>query len=92
MRTRRVFLCDMKKYTKPFLPIEQQIELLQSRRLIIENIDSAKHHLQHISYYRLSAYMLPFKKEKDVFIENTDFQDILDVYFFDKKFYPTTKN
>jgi abortive infection bacteriophage resistance protein len=75
----------MGKYNKPPLDVGKQIELLKSRGLIIQDIDLAKHHFQHISYYRLSAYMLPFKKQQDVFKQDTSFQDILDVYFFDKK-------
>lgn len=74
------------KYTKPFLSINQQIKLLQDRGLIIDDIPTAKHNLQHISYYRLSAYMLPFKKDgEDIFKDGTTFESIIDVYFFDKK-------
>lgn len=41
--------------------------------------------LQHISYYRLSAYFLPFQATKDRFDEGTTFESIIDVYHFDRE-------
>lgn len=53
---------DMKKYTKPALDFQAQIELLKSRGLRIDDEKRAIRHLSNVSYYRLSAYMLPFKE------------------------------
>jgi abortive infection bacteriophage resistance protein len=39
-------------FKKPPLSIEQQLNLLSSRGLIISDKESAAHHLEFISYYR----------------------------------------
>ena len=44
---------------KPALTIDQQIDLLEKRGLLIPDHERAHRHLSNISYYRLSAYMLP---------------------------------
>ena len=51
----------MRTYSKPALTIEQQIALLESRGLSIPDLARAVRHLSNISYYRLSAYMLPYR-------------------------------
>ncbi len=71
------------KYNKPALNIEQQIELLKSRGLIINDENFAKDILSNITYYRLSAYMKFFQKY-DLFSRNTTFEDIVYLYNFDK--------
>ena len=82
----------MQTYTKPALTLEQQIELLQSRGLIINDTERAIRHLSNVSYYRLSAYMLPFKimsyngTVTDSFIKNTTWDDIWNLYKFVIKF------
>lgn len=52
----------MERYTKPPLTYQQQVELLKSRGLQFADEARAKRHLANISYYRMSAYMLPFKE------------------------------
>jgi abortive infection bacteriophage resistance protein len=74
-----------KNFTKTHLTYDEQIELLESRGLIISNKALARKKLKHISYYRLSAYFLPFQKEKDIFIHDTRFEEILRFYYFDKE-------
>jgi hypothetical protein len=46
----------MVKTIKPPLTIDQQIKLLKSRGLLINNTDYAKKILSQVNYYRLSAY------------------------------------
>ena len=80
----------MVDYNKRALTFEEQVELLRSRGLKIENEDRAIRHLSRISYYRLSAYMLPFKelegdKYLNKFIENTTWESIYDLYVLDRK-------
>lgn len=43
-------------YHKTPLTFQEQVDLLQSRGLTIENEKEALAYLQEISYYRLSAY------------------------------------
>ncbi|SFV90699.1 Abortive infection bacteriophage resistance protein [hydrothermal vent metagenome] len=71
-------------FIKTHLTYDEQITLLESRGLLVEDKALAKRKLKYISYYRLSAYFLPFQKEKDVFIDGTRFEDILRIYYFDK--------
>lgn len=81
----------MERYTKPALTFEKQIELLKSRGLIIDDELRIKRHLSNVSYYRISAYMLPFKKAGqngevlDQFKEGTTWDDVYDLYKFDRK-------
>ena len=84
-------LSNMVKYTKPALTFKEQVKLLQDRGLQITNIDSVEGILSNISYYRLSAYMLPFKKRNtqgcvvDEFIEGTTWEKVYNLYKFDRK-------
>lgn len=71
-------------YKKPPLNHNEQLNLLISRGLIIADKKAVLHCLRHISYYRFSAYCLPFK-HGDLFIHNTTFEDIIDLYTFDRK-------
>lgn len=75
----------MKTYKKkPFL-YSQQIEKLKNRGLIIPDEKKAERYLNEISYYRLSAYAQPHQKVKDKFNTNTTFQDVLNLYLFDRE-------
>lgn len=71
------------KYSKRPLPFESQLELLKQRGLLIPDDKEALHVLEHINYYRLSAYFLPCQSEKDIFDSGTTFEDILYLYEFD---------
>jgi abortive infection bacteriophage resistance protein len=74
----------MRDYTKPSLTIEQQLELLKTRGLIIDDNDGAKNVLNQINYYRLSAYCLPFETQRDVFKAGVKFEHIRELYEFDR--------
>jgi len=76
--TKRVF-------TKRPLTFEDQLELLKSRGLQIGDRDRALSYLNEISYYRLSAYFLPYQRTKDSFNDGVDFNQILDTYTFDRE-------
>ncbi len=75
----------MTPYSKPYLSYTQQIELLKSRGLIIQDEAYAMLRLKHISYYRLSAYFIPFCREVDIFKEGVTFDQVIDVYHFDRE-------
>lgn len=75
-------------YDKEHKTFNEQLELLKSRGLIISNDKYALTKLQHINYYRLSAYFLPFQypkksKYKNQFLHHTTFEDIIKLYYFD---------
>ena len=80
----------MEVFNKPPLTYEKQVELLLSRGLIVTDRKRAERHLANISYYRLSAYMLPYKKKEDgiiidAFKEGTTWDDIYYLYVFYRK-------
>lgn len=76
-------------YKKEHKTFEKQLEHLKKKGLLVSNEQYALTKLKHINYYRLSAYFLPFqyKKDnsinKDKFLPNTTFEDIIQLYTFD---------
>ncbi len=72
-------------YTKPALTYPQQLDLLISRGLIIADRATAETILSRISYYRFSAYCLPFKNSLDQFNEGTTWDTIINLYEFDRQ-------
>lgn len=75
----------MAQYEKPFLNIDEQIALLESRGLAIDDKNRAKFFLKNISYYHLSVYAKALQNKDDKFVEGASFEDILGLYNFDKK-------
>lgn len=78
------------KYDKPPLSFDQQIDLLLSRGMAIPDRSRALRYLTHINYYRLRAYWLPFEEPagggNHQFRAGTQFEDVLSLYIFDRKF------
>ncbi len=72
-------------YNKIPLSFQDQIALLESRNLLIDNEPKALSYLQEISYYRLSAYFLPYQSAKDKFESNITFDQIIKTYSFDRE-------
>lgn len=86
-------------YSKPYLSVANQVELLRARGMLISDTRKAQICLHRIGYYRLSGYAYPFRQreirgnldgsETDHLHENfrpqTDFSTIMDLYVFDKK-------
>lgn len=77
----------MELYSKKALTFQDQLNQLISRGLIVEDKQKALHYLSHINYYRLSAYIYPFLKNKSdhIFKDGTQFNTILDIYIFDRE-------
>lgn len=73
------------KYEKPATTIEQQIKLLKSRGLVINDEVILGDYLRDISYYHLSAYFKFYQKDDDQFFDNVNFEDVLRIYLFDNK-------
>lgn len=75
------------KYLKESLTFEQQAELLIKRGLIVDDKSFLIDRLSSINYYRLSAYLFPFRIEgSDNFKQGTKFSDIYHRYTFDRRF------
>lgn len=80
----------MEEYNKPPLTYAEQVELLQSRGMIIPDVQRAERLLANISYYRLSAYMLPYKQREnkvilDAFQDGVTWDMVYNLYVFDRK-------
>lgn len=68
---------------KSFLSIENQIELLHNRGLIIkEHYDIAYDFLYENNYYRVSGYTLTLRKN-DKFYDGVTILDVIQIYNFD---------
>ena len=80
----------VKQFTKPALSLDEQLNLLESRGLKIEDRAWAKGHLRRIGYYRLSAYALPLqyndpaRMAQHLFKPGSSFGLIVRLYEFDR--------
>ena len=70
--------------------VEEQLSILESRGLRIENIEKAKEILHDIGYYRLGFYLFPFEKtypelknRTHEYKEGAAFEDAVSLYYFD---------
>lgn len=64
------------------------VTILKSRGLSIEDPATAVHYLEHIGYYRLSAYMYPLlstPKDRHIYKTGSTFRRVMMLYRFDKK-------
>lgn len=77
-----------KTYSKPPLTYQEQLDLLKSRGLIVEDEKKALHLLAHLSYYRFSAYLYPLlelPKTNHKFKSNATFDHAFMMYCFDRE-------
>ena len=72
-------------YPKPFKTISELLEILKNRGLIINDDKFASDFLYNVNYYRLSAYFIPFYESENVFKSNVTFENICELYEFDKE-------
>lgn len=76
----------MKEFDKKSLTSEEQLDLLISRGLNVEDYNSAVQILKRNGYYHLSSYMRMFQQgEEHNFVENIEFADIYRLSLFDKR-------
>lgn len=74
---------------KDWKTFAEQIDLLAQRGMVFHNKQQAEKELARIGYYRLSAYWYPFRQHlttggrADVFVANTQFDDVIALYDFD---------
>jgi abortive infection bacteriophage resistance protein len=80
------------RYSKPALSISAQAQLLLDRGLICDDRQRLEDYLANIGYYRFSAYLLPFEQaslngdsRNHKFLPNTTFEQVLNLYLFDRK-------
>lgn len=84
--------------TKPWQSFPQQLQILKSRGMQVEDDEAALRYLARIGYYRLSGYWYPMrqidskssKREKravrfDQFVDGSRLEDAILLYIFDAK-------
>lgn len=73
-------------YDKPALDHTELVARMQDRGLLIPDTERAERYVRNIGYYRLSPYMIPFRREgSDDFRVGVVFDDLLNLYVFDRK-------
>lgn len=74
-------------FTKPATTYAEQAEKLRRRGMVIDDGVDAEFYLQHLNYYRLGAYWLPFEEDHAThrFKAGTRFSDVLNLYIFDRE-------
>ncbi|MBP3228779.1 MAG: Abi family protein [Bacteroidaceae bacterium] len=81
-------MTERKPFRKPYVKSHGLISLLQSRGLQVDDTAKAANYLEHIGYYRLSAYMYPLlrmPKGLHRYKPGTSFSQVMMLYRFDKK-------
>lgn len=83
--------------SKEWKSFDEQLDLLKSRGMVVENDLAALDYLQRIGYYRLSGYFYPFREleislegglnyqRKNAFIAESRFEEVVELYVFDKR-------
>ena len=73
---------------KQFKTLDEQIEILKSKHLVINNIDYAKEVLLRENYFFINGYRHLFmESNKDkVFKEGTTFEELYSLFLFDRTF------
>ena len=73
--------------SKTFKTLEEQIDILKSKGLIIDDVDQAKEILLRENYFFVSGYRHLFLKsnESRKFLDNTNFREIYGLFNFDRQ-------
>ncbi|MFI5691313.1 Abi family protein [Kribbella sp. NPDC051586] len=81
----------MTSYVKPHLSFDAQVQLLQSRGMVIDDPAAAAQLLSAIGYYRLSGYWYPYRRQlgprqrDDQFVAGTNFATVVRLYDADRR-------
>ena len=68
-------------FTKPPTTFEEQLSILESRNLIVEDEEFALSVLRRLNYYRFTGYLLPFKTDNK-YVDGTTFGRVYNIYEF----------
>jgi abortive infection bacteriophage resistance protein len=72
-------------YCKPWLSVDDQLNKLTDRGLIVEDAADAKAFLRHVGYYRFAGYLLAFEVARHQYVEGTSFGQVKAAYEFDAR-------
>jgi len=70
-------------YSKPWLSYQDQVALLQSRGMVVHDVQAATEFLRHVNYYRFSGYCLVFEAVRHTFNPGVTFEQVHAAYEFD---------
>jgi len=75
------------RYTKQLLSLQQQIDVLKQRGLLVENDEEARNALDTISYFRLAGYwrLMEADRQQHTFKSGSRFSQIISLYRFDEE-------
>ena len=73
--------------TKIFKTLDEQIEILRDKGLVIDDIDYAKNIILRENYFFLMGYRHVFLKpdNKKQFLDNTNFRELYSLFYFDRQ-------
>lgn len=72
--------------TKIFKTLDEQIQILQDKGLVIDDVDYAKNIILRENYFFLMGYRHLFMQPGDrKFIENTNFRELYSLFYFDRQ-------
>ena len=63
---------------------DKQIESLKEKGFLVSDENDCRSFLEMVSYYRLKAYYLPFRKKDGTYFPGIDFHRIKNIYYFDQ--------
>lgn len=74
-------MIEIKKATT----IDEQINLLRSRGLIITNIEKTTKFMKNVNYYMFTGYLYDFRKDNNTYVDGISFDKIYNIYQCDKR-------
>lgn len=75
----------LQPYNRPPIHVKEQLSHLKSKGLIISNEQTATRHVEEKGYYRLKAYLLPFRNPDKTFKKETKIESAVELHDFDEK-------
>ncbi len=81
-----LYMSSKKSFLKPALSIDEQISLLESRGLCVEDREYARKVLSNVNYYHLEGYWYPFydkSKQDHFFYDDVHLSQIVRHFEFD---------
>lgn len=64
---------------------QEQLRILQNRNVVVDDPTRCIEILESVSYYRFTAYFLPFKQKDGLYQTGTRFYTVYRIYEFDRK-------
>ena len=71
--------------SKPFKTIDEQIEILKLRGLIIEDEERAKKHLLMYNYYNVINCYSKYLSNNNFYLKGANFNEIIQIHMFDEE-------